>query len=162
LVRLAGVGDERLAVSVTQHADADHREARRGGRLLGRRRLHLLAGLLPAGIEEIPVDDRRDQGGGLNGDLLVRPPSLAAAASPPFPFSAPSPFGAGSVPRAPVSTGGSERPHVRTISSVRRRAMTTRSPFRMPQRPINVSRGAARACSSAAPPAERPWWSGAR
>src|SRR5262249_10159341 len=39
--------------------------------------------LLPAGIEEIPVDDRPDQGGGLDGDLLVRPPSLAAAITPP-------------------------------------------------------------------------------
>src|SRR5262249_32666586 len=83
LVRLAGVGDERLAVPVAQHADADHREARRGSRFLGRRRLHLLAGLLPAGIEEIPVDDRPDQGGRPDAALLVRPPSLAAAITPP-------------------------------------------------------------------------------
>src|SRR5262249_3509400 len=44
---------------------------------------HLLAGLLPAGIEEILIDDGRDQRGWLDGNLLVRPPALAAAITPP-------------------------------------------------------------------------------
>src|SRR5262245_46105813 len=92
-------------------------------------------------------------------------------ALPPFPSPAlpspdPSPFIGGSAPRAPISTGGRERPQVRAISRPRRSAITTRTPFRMAQRPISVSRGRGPGAGSAtAAPAgwsswdERPAWS---
>ena len=59
-----------------------------------------------------------------------------------------------------ISTGGSERPQVRAISSPRRSAITTRTPFRIAQRPISRSPGRGRgAGSAAAPPSgSGSWW----
>src|SRR5262249_26524703 len=73
LVPLPSIGDEDLAV-LPDHPHADKGEVRRGTDLLRRRRLHLFARLLAAGVEEVLVHDGGDEHGRLRIRLLVRSP----------------------------------------------------------------------------------------